>query len=292
MTSSWPRSAGCTGSTPSGFTAPSTTSRPSSSRPPIITNRTPTSRLESNELSLHQTQGVSLTHWAPPLGTTVKPLVGPGVLDVGSGYPGISDGPHTLPGEAGALAATLQRALPEPCHLEPEPAHCLAVGRYRVVREVAAHHASQPCCLDGDGQVDAALYRKFELPKLVPHPFGYRVTPQEELAVPGGRADVHEPQEREGLGFPQTTPAPGVGGEPSELDQPGLFLRQLQAKLRKPLPKIVRKASGVTFVLEPDDHVIREPQDDHVAVGVPVPPRLGPQVEHIMQVHVREQRRK
>src|SRR5680860_1365075 len=60
MTSSWPRSAGCTGSTPSGFTAPSTTSRPSSSRPPIITNRTPTSRLESNELSLHQTQGVSV----------------------------------------------------------------------------------------------------------------------------------------------------------------------------------------------------------------------------------------
>src|SRR5680860_1460484 len=59
MTSSWPRSAGCTGSTPSGFTAPSTTSRPSSSRPPIITTRTPTSRLESNELSLHQTQGVS-----------------------------------------------------------------------------------------------------------------------------------------------------------------------------------------------------------------------------------------
>src|SRR5680860_961017 len=65
MTSSWPRSAGCTGSTPSGFTAPSTTSRPSSSRPPIITNRTPTSRLESNELSLHQTQGVSTTDTDP-----------------------------------------------------------------------------------------------------------------------------------------------------------------------------------------------------------------------------------
>src|SRR5680860_682274 len=59
MTSSWPRSAGCTGSTPSGFTAPSRTSRPSSMRPPIITNRRPASRLESNELSLHQTQGVS-----------------------------------------------------------------------------------------------------------------------------------------------------------------------------------------------------------------------------------------
>src|SRR5680860_1595760 len=59
MTSSWPRSAGCTGSTPSGFTAPSRTSRPSSMRPPIITNRRPASWLESNELSLHQTQGVS-----------------------------------------------------------------------------------------------------------------------------------------------------------------------------------------------------------------------------------------
>src|SRR5680860_205008 len=68
MTSSWPRSAGCIGSTPSGLTAPSTTSRPSSSRPPIITNRTPTSRLESNELSLHQTQGVSVQAWLADLG--------------------------------------------------------------------------------------------------------------------------------------------------------------------------------------------------------------------------------
>ena len=47
-------SGGCTGSTTTGLTALSRTSRPSSSRLLIITTRRPASRLESNELSLHQ----------------------------------------------------------------------------------------------------------------------------------------------------------------------------------------------------------------------------------------------
>src|SRR5680860_78453 len=72
MTSSWPRSDGSTGSTTTGFTAPSTTSRRSSTRPPTITRPRPTTRLESNELSLHQTQGGSKAH---DYGDVILPLM-------------------------------------------------------------------------------------------------------------------------------------------------------------------------------------------------------------------------
>lgn len=136
----------------------------------------------------------------------------------------------------------------------------------------------------------ATFKREVDLAQLRPHPLGHGVTPQKEPAVSGGRADVHQPQKREGLGLSETTPASIVGGEPSELDQPGLVLRQLQTELRKSLPKLVLEAAGVTLVLESDDHIVREADDDHVACGVAVTPRLGPQVYDIMQVHVCEQR--
>src|SRR5271166_3842807 len=44
-------------------------------------------------------------------------------------------------------------------------------------------------------------------------------------------------------------------------------------------------------MLEPDDEVIGEAHDDHITARIPAPPPLGPQVEDVMKVHVREQRR-
>ena len=66
---------------------------------------------------------------------------------------------------------------------------------------------------------------------------------------------------------------------------------QFQTELREPLAKIVQELLGVTSMLEPDDEVIGEPRDDHVAAGVPFPPLLDPPVEDVVQVHVGEQRR-
>ena len=42
---------------------------------------------------------------------------------------------------------------------------------------------------------------------------------------------------------------------------------------------------------ETHDEVVRETHDDHITVRVVTPPPVGPQVEHVMQVHVRQQRR-
>ena len=99
----------------------------------------------------HRSQRALLTHWAPTLGTTVEPHVGPGVMIAGAREPGVGDAIHTLPGDVAALASTPKRLSPEPDHLGPEPPHRLAVGRHRVVGEVATHHGCQPCPLDIEG---------------------------------------------------------------------------------------------------------------------------------------------
>jgi hypothetical protein len=63
-----------------------------------------------------------------------------------------------------------------------------------------------------------------------------------------------------------------LGGEPSELDQPGLVRRQLQVELRQPFGQLSLEASRITLVLEPDDDVISEAHDDHVTPVYPGAP--------------------
>src|SRR5881296_434886 len=43
-------------------------------------------------------------------------------------------------------------------------------------------------------------------------------------------------------------------------------------------------------MLEPDDEVISEAHDDHVAPRLLPPPSLSPEVEHIMKIEVRQER--
>jgi hypothetical protein len=52
--------------------------------------------------------------------------------------------------------------------------------------------------------------------------------------------------------------------------------------------QVVQESLGLVTMLEPQDEVIGLANDDDVAVGVPLPPLLHPQVEQVVQVHVRE----
>ena len=104
-------------------------------------------------------------------------------------------------------------------------------------------------------------------------------------------AEVGMTQERERLRLPKAALSPVRSRKAAELDEAGLVRMQLQIELRKPLPKISEEPSRVTEVLEADHEVIREPHDDHVTMRVAAPPPIGPPVEDVMEVHVREQRR-
>ena len=57
-----------------------------------------------------------------------------------------------------------------------------------------------------------------------------------------------------------------------------------------PVDKRTSSSAGIVPVLEAHDVIVSETQDDHLAARPPTPPPIGPQVEHIVEVHVREQR--
>ena len=66
---------------------------------------------------------------------------------------------------------------------------------------------------------------------------------------------------------------------------------QLQAELREPVAQVGEEPLGVLPMLEAHDVVVGEPHDDHVPARVPPSPLVGPQVEDVVQVDVRKQRR-
>src|ERR1700733_13544234 len=45
------------------------------------------------------------------------------------------------------------------------------------------------------------------------------------------------------------------------------------------------------LMLETDDEIVCVPHDDHVARGLAMSPSVGPEVEHVVKVHVRKKRR-
>jgi hypothetical protein len=68
---------------------------------------------------------------------------------------------------------------------------------------------------------------------------------------------VREAQEVERLRLAQAPCRPVAGGEPPELDQPGLTRVQLQPELREPPAQPGQEPLSVLLVLEPDDEVVR-----------------------------------
>jgi len=72
-------------------------------------------------------------------------------------------------------------------------------------------------------------------------------------------------------------------GEPPEFDQPRLLGIQFQVELREPAAKISPEPLGVLPMLEPHHEVISETRDHDVAVRVPSPPLVGPEVEDVVE---------
>ena len=66
---------------------------------------------------------------------------------------------------------------------------------------------------------------------------------------------------------------------------------QLQSEFREPLAEIGEEPLSVLTMLKARHIVVGEPHEDHVPPRVAPPPLVGPQVKHVVQVDVREQRR-
>jgi len=134
-------------------------------------------------------------------------------------------------------------------------------------------------------QLDLQLF------ELGAHPVGPCVPPQLELATAAAAADVPQPQEVEGLRLAEPAPSPVLRCKAAELDQARLLRMQCQRKLRQSSSHVVPEALRISLVLEADDDIVRVAYDDHVALGFPPPPLLGPQVEGVVEIDVGKQRR-
>src|SRR5271154_1738310 len=123
----------------------------------------------------HRSQRAELPHWAPTSGTNVKALVGPGMLDAGAGDPAIGQVADPLPGGLIALTPAPKRVEPGAKDLGAEGRQLLAVGRYGVVRKVAAYDAAQPSSLRRDRVVTAPHQGGFHRVQRRAHPLRDRM---------------------------------------------------------------------------------------------------------------------
>ena len=101
---------------------------------------------------------------------------------------------------------------------------------------------------------------------------------------------MREAEKLERLRLAEPTRLAIPGGVPSELDQPRFLGVQLQAELREPVAQISPEPLGVLPMLKPHHEVISETRDHDVAVRVPSPPLVSPEVEDVVQVDVRQER--
>ncbi len=101
---------------------------------------------------------------------------------------------------------------------------------------------------------------------------------------------MREAQEGERLWLAQTTLGSAFGREAAELDQAGFLWMQFQAELGEAPPEFLEAAFGIGAVLEPHDEIIRVPNDDDIALCVVLSPVLSPEVEHVVEEYIRQER--
>jgi hypothetical protein len=99
---------------------------------------------------------------------------------------------------------------------------------------------------------------------------------------------MRETEEIERFGLSLATTLSVVSGEPPKLDQACFVGMQFQGKLVETFPQVFVKLFGIRSVFEAQHNVVGESHHDNVTARVPPSPLIGPQIEHVVQVHIRK----
>src|SRR5271166_369000 len=81
-----------------------------------------------------------------------------------------------------------------------------------------------------------------------------------------------------------------AGGEPPELDQPGLALVKRQAELLQPVLEVREELLPIRLELAAEDHIVRIPADDHLPGCPTSSPLADPEVDDVVEEHIGEDR--
>jgi hypothetical protein len=124
-----------------------------------------------------------------------------------------------------------------------------------------------------------------------PQPFGHGDPPHCELSgLSRLRANVREAQEVKRLAAPPTLSFASSRAIAAKLDEAGFVRVQMKAKLLHAFAQGCQAGLGIRFVLKANDEVIRIADDVTFALSVAPSPLVYPEVEHVVQEHISEQR--
>src|SRR6266404_4716187 len=206
--------------------------------------------------------------------------------------PASDEAPHSVPENPAVLAPPRQRAMPIPTDSESKHRQRRLVLGHSVVAKVSTHNRPQPLALLGDGFVHASLKLGFHLIQLRLQPLAYRLPQHREPSIALLLyADVRKAEKVERLRLPFSTPLPLVDRMRTELQQSRFLGMQLQMELLHAFREFHPELIGIRLAVKSNHDVVRKTHPDHVAVRPLLTPRLDPQVEHVMEINVSQQRR-
>lgn len=159
-----------------------------------------------------------------------------------------------------------------------------------MVAVIPVRHAFQP----RPDVLDRLMHHPAQLllnnTKFCPHPLGRRMPQTTKWPFVFVPQKCVNPRNVNVLRLPHASLSPIGRCETPEFDQPRFLRMDLQPKLRQPFQKISQKPLSIRPVLKSRDEVVGLADHDHVPLCQLLAPYLDLQVEHIVQVHVCEQR--
>jgi len=99
---------------------------------------------------------------------------------------------------------------------------------------------------------------------------------------------MRETEEVERFGLSLATTLSVISGEPPKLDQACFVGVQFQRKLVETFPQVLLEPLGIRAVFEAHHDIIGKTHHDYVTARMLTPPLIGPQIKHVMQVHIRK----
>src|SRR5512145_1420557 len=197
---------------------------------------------------------------------------------------------HPSPRQVGFLAPALERSPPDPTHCHAKVTDRHGIHRHRIVMHMAENNRTHIGAHLRDGLVHTPMKLGLNLPKLRLPPRAHGLPKHREPSLARLGAAVSKSQEVETLGLTLASALPVFFRTSAELNQARLFAMQLQTKPCQPFLKLAPKPLPILSVLETNDEVISKPHHHHVPSRLLFPPLANPQVQHIVQVDVGQQR--
>ena len=198
--------------------------------------------------------------------------------------------PFPRPATATALTPTTNQPQPNTAHLVHETTNPPTVARHGVVIQPTLHDAFEPASRLAQRAMHSLP--KFRLNRLQrrTHTFRYRVAMDREPTVLlRFLAHMREAKKIETLRSALAASFSSLGRIATELDQTRLRLVKFQPELRKTCAEFFQTRLRFMLMLKTDHEIVRVAHDDHVAAAAVASPPFNPEIENVVQVHVRKQ---